>query len=45
MTFTTEILDKHALVLLRELEQMHVIRISPQSQKKSQPPDYQMIGF
>ncbi len=34
MTYTIEILDKHALILLRELEQMHVIRISPQQEKK-----------
>ena len=35
MTFTVEILDNHALNVLRELEQMHVIRLSRQQVKSS----------
>ncbi len=33
MTFTVEILDKHALNVLRELEQMRVIRLLHQQAK------------
>ena len=33
MIFTIEILDKHALALLRELEQMRVIRMLPKQEK------------
>lgn len=33
MTFTVEILDNHALNVLRELEQMRVIRLSRQQTK------------
>lgn len=33
MTFTVEILDNHALNVLRELEQMHVIRLLHQQAK------------
>ena len=36
MTYTVEILDDHALNLLRELEQMKVIRLSAQHQKEQQ---------
>ena len=35
MTFTVEILDSHALNVLRELEKMHVIRLSRQQVKPS----------
>ena len=34
MTYTVEILDDHALNLLRELEQMKVIRLSAQNKKE-----------
>lgn len=34
MTYTVEILDSHALNLLRELEQMKVIRLSSQNKKE-----------
>lgn len=33
MIFTVEILDNHALNVLRELEQMRVIRLSRQQEK------------
>jgi hypothetical protein len=33
MTITVEILDNHALNVLRELEQMRVIRLLPQQTK------------
>ena len=33
MTFTVEVLDNHALNVLLELEQMHVIRLSRQQTK------------
>lgn len=35
MTFTVEILDNHALNVLRELERMRVIRLSRQQTKPS----------
>jgi hypothetical protein len=38
MTFTVEVLDNHALNVLLELEQMHVIRLSRQQTKPSAGP-------